>query len=196
MKVVDDFLEFKDLSKLFDNLRPDDINNTGSYLQSKNLYQQMELLPLFICAIVPDNMYEGYIPKLNKKTNSTMTNIQLSHNIYKNDYPQSNYYIIVNEIFRPLLNVHSWLRIKINLIPCTENIIEHGYHVDGSPLHPNQKTAIYYYNTNDGYTLFKDNNKKIKSVENRLIEFSGNKFHTGTTCTDQPFRVVLNMNYV
>ena len=191
MKVVDDFLEFKDLSKLFDNLRPDDINNTGSYLQSKNLYQQMELLPLFICAIVPDNMYEGYIPKLNKKTNSTMTNIQLSHNIYKNDYPQSNYYIIVNEIFRPLLNVHSWLRIKINLIPCTENIIEHGYHVDRDYPH---KGAIFCINTCDGYTVFKTG-EKIESVANRIILFDPSKEHSSTNTTNAKRRVNINFNY-
>jgi len=59
----------------------------------------------------------------------------------------------------------------------------------------NIKTSIYYFNTNNGYTLFKDG-KKIDSVQNRLITFPSSMEHTGTTCTDQPFRLVLNMNYI
>ena len=54
--------------------------------------------------------------------------------------------------------------------------------------------AIYYFNTNNGYTLF-ENGDKVESIRNRLIMFKSNLRHTGTTCTDKPNRYVLNINY-
>ena len=58
------------------------------------------------------------------------------------------------------------------------------------------KTAIYYVNTNNGYTKFKKNNKKIISEKNKLIIFDNDLEHTGSTCTDDRLRVVINFNYV
>ena len=55
-------------------------------------------------------------------------------------------------------------------------------------------TSILYLNTNDGYTQF-ENGTKIESIENRLITFPLSYRHTGTTCTNQPFRAVINFNY-
>ena len=73
----------------------------------------------------------------------------------------------------------------------TEEIREHGFHVDTDK---ECNVLIYYFNTNDGYTLF-ENGDKVESVANRLIKFKSNLRHTGTTCTDQPNRYVLNVNY-
>ena len=42
-------------------------------------------------------------------------------------------------------------------------------------------------------TLFKD--KKINSVENRIIIFNSNIEHTGTSTTNANYRMVLNLNY-
>jgi hypothetical protein len=58
----------------------------------------------------------------------------------------------------------------------------------------NSKTGIFYINTNNGYTKFK-NKKLIKSEENKLIFFDSSKEHTGTTCTDELFRIVINFVY-
>jgi hypothetical protein len=57
-------------------------------------------------------------------------------------------------------------------------------------------TAIFYINSNDGYTIFKKNKKIIKSKENKFIYFKSNSEHAGTTCTDQKVRVVINFNYI
>jgi hypothetical protein len=54
--------------------------------------------------------------------------------------------------------------------------------------------AIIYINTNDGFTCFKDG-AKVESIENRCIIFPGNLMHSGSTCTDSPLRMVLNINY-
>ena len=88
------------------------------------------------------------------------------------------------------LNVKAIVRIKANLLVKTEKIIEHTLHRDFN----NNRTAIYYINTNNGYTKFA-NGQKVNSIENRLIDFNSNFMHTGTTCTDQKCRIVLNINY-
>jgi len=56
-------------------------------------------------------------------------------------------------------------------------------------------TAIFYINTNNGWTNFK-NGDKVESVENRLVIFDSNLEHEGVTCTDEIRRLVINFNYV
>ena len=58
-----------------------------------------------------------------------------------------------------------------------------------------RKTAIFYLNTNNGYTLFEDS-KKVDCVENRIAIFDSNKRHTGVTTTDTQSKVVLNINWL
>jgi hypothetical protein len=86
----------------------------------------------------------------------------------------------------------SLVRIKANINPHTEKLIEHNdaWHID----FPNMTTSILYLNTNDGYTMF-ETGKKVNSLENRLVIFDSNIKHTGTTCTNQPGRIVLNVNF-
>jgi hypothetical protein len=90
------------------------------------------------------------------------------------------------------LNPSAILRIKANLTPRADKIIQHGFHVDIS--HFKGKTAIYYINTTNGYTVF-ENGTKIESVENRMVIFDSTIKHTGTTCTDSRNRCVINFNY-
>ena len=39
------------------------------------------------------------------------------------------------------------------------------------------------------------NNVKIKSVSNTLVLFDSNEKHTGSTCTDKEYRIIININY-
>ena len=55
-------------------------------------------------------------------------------------------------------------------------------------------TSIFYVNTNNGYTKFEDGTK-VESVANRLLTFPANMKHTGTSCTDEKTRVVINCNF-
>ena len=61
------------------------------------------------------------------------------------------------------------------------------------PSNFKSKTAVYYVNSNDGYTKFEGN--KIESVANRMIVFDSRINHTGTTCTNTKRRLVINFNY-
>ena len=100
------------------------------------------------------------------------------------------------------LNVEVLLRMKFNMNIRTNEIIESNFHVDiGTSLpyldlNPNEyKIAIFYLNSNDGYTLF-ECGRKIESVANRVVIFDGKLKHCGTSCTNQKNRIVLNINYI
>ena len=98
------------------------------------------------------------------------------------------------DVLLPLINkmkVNTLVRIKANLQFCSDKIIESAPHIDQEDF--NCKNAIYYMNTNDGYTMIE--NKKVKSVGNRIVFFDNNLKHYGTNCTDEKTRMVLNFNY-
>jgi len=116
---------------------------------------------------------------------------QFCHTFYAPKlYVNSPYFNLIVPILEKL-KIKSLIRIKANLICKNSKIIEHGYHTD---FDYNNTTAIFYINTNNGYTKFK--NKKIcKSEENKLVYFDSNLEHTGSTCTDEEYRIVLNLNY-
>ena len=91
-----------------------------------------------------------------------------------------------------IINPSAIVRIKANLVPVTDKIILYDYHID----EPNfeGETAIFYVNNNNGYTQFTDG-QQVSSVENRLLTFNSNMLHTGSSCTDQKVRCVINLNY-
>ena len=92
-----------------------------------------------------------------------------------------------------------FLRIKANLTTKTTEHEESLFHEDitfNDPdklMHP--KTAIFYINTNNGYTEFK-NGVIVNSVANRVCIFDTTLEHRGVTHTEgHPARVVMNFNY-
>jgi len=124
-------------------------------------------------------------------SNANDKNYQFTHTFY-NDYEiKSSYFNLLNPILK-ILNPISIIKIKANLLIKENEIIKHGYHVD--TYSKNAKTAIFYVNTNNGFTEFKNKNIS-KSEENKLIIFNSQLEHTGTTCTDEFFRTVINFNY-
>ena len=114
---------------------------------------------------------------------------QFIHLMYTEYAPRTPYFDLVEPIFKDL-GAASIIRCKANLQPRGSEIVENNFHTD----YNNCITAILYVNSNDGYTLFK-NGDKIESVANRLVVFDSNLEHTGTNCTDEPCRVVINFNY-
>lgn len=118
--------------------------------------------------------------------------IHFCHFFFNDDYIRSPFFNFVLPITKKL-NAKSLKRIKVNIYPKTNKIIEHGFHTDYDN-YKNLKTAIFYCNSNNGYTKFK-NNVKIKSIKNTLISFDSNELHTGSTCTDEEYRIIININY-
>ena len=125
-----------------------------------------------------------------------LDNYQLCHHFMRqsesDSFPVKSHWL---ELLTPIvkhMNVEGWKRIKGNLNPRTSSIIKHGFHVDYEDRRV--KTSIFYVNSNNGYTEFQDGTR-IESVANRLVTFPAYLSHTGTTCTDKSFRVVINFNY-
>jgi 2OG-Fe(II) oxygenase superfamily len=123
-------------------------------------------------------------------------NFQLVHIFYQSPTTISKYIDILNPLFSRI-NHQLLLRAKANITTCSEKIQVYGYHADVPDNLANiSKTAIFYLNTNDGYTIFEDDQQKIHSLENRIVIFDSNQKHSGTNCTDQKYRAVINLNFI
>ena len=123
---------------------------------------------------------------------------QFVHNFWNVDAPCSYYYTNVTPILQKAKAMSLW-RIKANLLTKTPTIVENEFHIDTGEEVSEEKskqltTSIFYINTNNGYTKFEDGTK-VESVANRFVTFPSNMKHTGTSCTDEKTRVVINFNY-
>lgn len=97
-------------------------------------------------------------------------------------------------LVRPILDklkVTALHRFKANCYPNINKHIQHGVHVDMDTPH---KGAVFYVNTNNGFTVL-ENGTKIESIENRILLFDASKPHASTSCTDKKTRVTVNLNY-
>ena len=113
-----------------------------------------------------------------------------SHTFYDTPYVKSNFF----ELLLPLIakvDAKSLIRVKGNLYTNMGKWIGNGMHVDYDYQH---KGAVYYVNTNNGYTVLEDGTK-IDSIANRIVFFDSSKPHHSTHCTDEKVRVNINMNY-
>lgn len=147
-----------------------------------------------------ETLFDAYFPWYYNSgvvydSESNLDNYQFTHTFYAKFSPSSDFCAHLDPILE-FLKPCSLIRIKANLLTKTEEHIEHGYHVDIPYLKEGQKstTAILYMNTNNGYTKFEDG-CLINSVENRLVLFDSSIMHTGSTCTDEKVRIVINFNY-
>lgn len=122
---------------------------------------------------------------------------QFTQIMYINNVPASNMFHILAPIYERE-EIASTFRIKANLVTRTEKlkVFTNAFHEDMGDHASKCTTGIYYINTNNGYTLFEKCGTKVESVANRFVKFPGNLRHTGTTCTDENRRVVLNFNYI
>ena len=122
---------------------------------------------------------------------------QFTHMFYDNKIPTSPFAEQLNTILEIIKSVSLW-RIKANLLTRTPKIIENQFHIDMNDMSEEKTkqwtTSIFYMNTNNGYTKFEDGTK-VESVANRMVSFPTNMKHTGTSCTDEKTRVVINFNY-
>ena len=140
-----------------------------------------------------DNVVDG---KDGKEQKINKHDWQFEHHFYELPFHSSN---TVSKIGKLINKVNPFIlfRAKMNLNPNTETIIEHGFHKDiWSDVEAEKlMSAVYYINSNDGYTKFEDDSI-VESVANRLVTFPTSIMHTGSTCTDVRYRQVLNLMYI
>lgn len=160
-----------------------------------NFLEESDLIALQSYCLGSDCLW-SYMPVVTHKDGSK-DQYQFVHGFYRNGAP--DYHQDMNVVY-PILNKispTSIFRIKMNLLtrkPFTENT----FHQDMFGLSDEKMkqwtTSIFYVNTNNGYTEFKDGTK-VESVANRIISFPSNTMHRGTSCTDQDSRIIINFNY-
>ena len=142
---------------------------------------------------------DGIVTSVDGKFQFTHLFYQDSYQFCQHSGPQSENLKMLMPVINALPILTAW-RIKANLLTRTPSIVENEFHVDLGNLKEQPKilaqwtTSIFYINTNNGYTKFEDGTK-VESVANRLVTFPANIKHTGTSCTDEKIRVVINFNY-
>jgi hypothetical protein len=91
------------------------------------------------------------------------------------------------------INPSDLMRVKGNLGVKTSEHVEGGFHTDTN-ANFKHNIAIFYLNTNNGYTKFEDGTV-VDSVANRLVVFDSSLLHSGFSQTDKNVRCVINLNY-
>ena len=117
-------------------------------------------------------------------------NYQFYHLFIAKGKVLSKHFDILHPVLKKL-GVKEIIRIKANLTLKQKEHIKSDMHIDFKDC----KTAIFYLNTNNGYTLF-DKGDKIHSQENRIVEFDSNLKHCAVDHTDTKYRIVINFNYL
>lgn len=130
-----------------------------------------------------------YCPSIVFKEGSDSLDSYFCSAIY-GDQPLSEHYSLFGP-FWEILEIKSLMRIKMNLYPRTESLVEHEKHSDFPFTH---KGAVLSLNTCDGYTILEDGTK-IESVANRILFFDPSKLHGSTNCTNDKARFNINFNY-
>jgi hypothetical protein len=123
------------------------------------------------------------------KEDNTLFNFHFSHIFYINNNINSSYFDDLNDLLikiKPL----SLIRIKANLNTITHKAVKYPEHVDQTFK---CKIAIYYINSNNGYTTIGD--KKITSKQDRMVFFNSQTPHYGTSSTNCNNRMIINFNY-
>lgn len=115
---------------------------------------------------------------------------QFTHVFFWNNMARETYPLILPLVNK--LNPKSVGKIKANLNLKTKEVIETGEHTDTRD--ERFTSAVYFLNENNGYCRIGD--KKIYSKANSIVIFKSNILHTGSTCTDENRRVLVNFVYV
>ncbi len=118
---------------------------------------------------------------------------QFTHKFYNDNNINSNFYNELNCILEKI-NPISLIKIKANLQIKDTMVRKTKMHQDFQNPLDNQKTGIFYMNTNNGKTIFEDG-EEIDSLANRMVIFPASKLHAGTTHTDVNYRCVINFNW-
>tara|TARA_Y100000114_G_scaffold76580_1_gene70272 strand:- start:3848 stop:4387 length:540 start_codon:yes stop_codon:yes gene_type:complete len=127
-----------------------------------------------------------------------LNNSYFVHRLYQDHESKSNKLKTMVPVFNKL-GMKVLIRAKANLFTRTEKIHYFDIHQD---LNFDANAAILYLNNCDGFTILehstRDPEKRvtISSIENRLLLFKADTPHRSTSCTDQKFRMNININYI
>ena len=144
---------------------------------------------LILKTIMESNEFPWFFVNKKVSTDEGLFKSQFEHLFYINNNINSNFFNYVKPLLDKL-KPKALIRIKANLNPPSEKIVESAYHKDQEFK---CKVAVYYVNDNDGYTLI--GKEKILSKKNRIVFFNSDVKHLGTNSTNCNNRMVINFNY-
>ena len=120
------------------------------------------------------------------------------HSIFEQGYsPHWLDIIPVISQINGIINIGAFRRVKANLQVAQKDVIYGGFHYDLTEkgiVDKNLFIAIYYVNSNNGYTEFEDGTK-IDSIADRLVIFKNDIKHRGVSQTNTKQRIVINFNF-
>ena len=182
--------------KVIDNFMPEDI-----WPQLRDMI--MDPRNSFPWSFTPETLQDGLLKV------DPLDGYQFTHTAYTvrtsfddSDIPKGTCVPVYNKpsfehflpfLNNPKLNCKALIKLKLNLNPRRSTVFEHGFHVDNDI--PGAKTAVLYFNDNNGYTIFEKTGEKVYSKENRIVIFNNNEKHSGTTTSDTNRRVIMNINF-
>lgn len=145
----------------------------------------------FIYHSIYSSSFPWYLSGIIKADLTDENGIELFHTFYDNHSINSQEWATVLPIIDKI-NPRALVRVRANLMPKNDQNTEFGWHTD---FNFDCTTAIFYLNSNDGYTLFEDGTK-VESVANRFVSFNSLRRHTGVHPTNTQFRCFINFNYL
>ena len=128
--------------------------------------------------------------ELQQKIEPDPSDFYLTHIMFQGGVIKSNFIDLCLPITKKL-EIYLISRINVNLYPHTDRNYAHGFHIDTDD---DLLSAVFYVNTNNGFTLFGDG-EKVNSVENRICIFPSGLPHSSVTCTDSSARVVVSLAF-
>ena len=125
------------------------------------------------------------------RTYSDDGSFHMSHMFFQPEVGSNSEHLPMWGNFMNKVGAKKCIRIKANLTFKTPTIEPAQYHIDYADM----KTAIFYINTNNGYTEVKSG-VRVSSVANRVCIFDSKLKHRGTTHSEGgQQRIAVNFNY-
>lgn len=123
------------------------------------------------------------------KDNPDVRDMYMKYDFFDQQTQVSEDIWMLDPFIKDRLNPIALTRIRANLYPAREDHFEMGWHAD----FPGMATAVYYVNTNNGGTRFKEGT--VQSKRGRCVIFDSEIEHTTVTQTDTSTRILINFNY-
>ena len=115
-----------------------------------------------------------------------------THGFYDDNKQQSDYFNLVVMPLLGRLNLNFLIRAKLNCYTKKNKLIYSKLHTDFLIPH---SVALFSFNTCNGFTYFEDSKDEVKSIENQMIIYDGNRKHCSVAQTDTNLRINLNINF-
>ena len=181
-KVIDNFLSDSDFAELTNNISP--VHAPGSGFSWEYANNQVTRAEPVHFKKVTDIELLGPLHRW-----------VFGHLFFLGAYQSSSLHYL-NTLFNKIepLALH---RIQANFTVQQEKKARSPFHIDyiGKPLkYSRMITSIFYVNTTNGPTILEDGTE-IECRANRLVSYPYETYHTGVLCTDQPYRIIINLNY-